>query len=80
MSRRTRIHANAVPDGYTPHDGTGQPVDLGERVDIIPRRGSRMNVSVAGLASFAEDPWTWKAGSTAAFDIVAWRAAGPQPD
>lgn len=75
MSRRTRIHDNEVPEGFTVHDGRGVPTDVGERVELIMRRGSRQTVEAERLRVFTDSPWVWPEGSRAAFDIVGWRNA-----
>ena len=75
MSRHkgiSRLPKPLAPD-LTPHDGAGEPEGLPEHVIVQFRMGTRVRTTLAKLAVYQRDPWTWGARAEP-MDIVGHRS------
>lgn len=80
MTRRSTRKPVSIPAGWTQHDGSGIPVPERSCPAIIFRIGTRVKAGSFEAAHWrdrADDSWTWREGSKAPMDIVAYQA---EPD
>ena len=69
-----------IPEGFTPHDGSGCPVHPWSAPATFRRMGTvtRMGYQTArDLELQASDPWTWSVDDPGPMDITAYK---PEPD
>lgn len=61
-----------VPAGWTPHDGSGCPVDYASSPAVIFRDGHRVDGGVLRADTWKPN-WTWQPQSRNRDDVIAYR-------
>ena len=65
-----------LPEGWTPHDGYGLPLNDQDKPAVLFRSGLRMQpgkmTAAYWMSMAAGDCWTWRDDARAETDIIAW--------
>lgn len=77
VRRRNRAKLiDSIPEGWTPHDGSGCPIDADSMPGLLFRTGATWPVGNRTAGSW-NNHWVWRADRPGIVDIVAYRMQEP---